>query len=134
MVDFIKNIVKLRPHHLLCIEGFKGLGYSKDFVDNMKNVISDLLKSGKVSIIKGVDDICRKCPYLDGNACNNTYGRSVNDMDEIVVNKLGLIENTIEDYYKIKEKIYNVFRKKDDLYGICDKCSWKDVCDFYKKF
>ena len=29
-------MLKIRHHHLLCILGFKGLGYSDEFVENMK--------------------------------------------------------------------------------------------------
>ena len=128
------KIKKLRPHHLLCIEGFKGLGYSRDFVENMKMIISELKKGKKFIIVKGVDDICMRCPYCDGIECRNSYGLSVGDMDNNVMDRLGILENVELDYSKIRKKIYRVFQKKNDLDGICDGCRWNSVCNFYRRF
>lgn len=34
--------VRLRPHHLLCMQTFVGNGYSEAFVENMKQVLARL--------------------------------------------------------------------------------------------
>ncbi|HII92208.1 MAG TPA: DUF1284 domain-containing protein, partial [Methanosarcina sp.] len=34
--------LKIRAHHLCCIQGFQGYGYSPVFVANMRAVISDI--------------------------------------------------------------------------------------------
>ena len=31
-------MIKLRYHHLLCINYFKGYGYDEDFINNMKKI------------------------------------------------------------------------------------------------
>lgn len=59
--------MELRPHHLLCTRAFKGFGYSPEFVRNMYHVISDIKTSGKVTLVKGCDSICAKCPKRCGN-------------------------------------------------------------------
>jgi hypothetical protein len=125
------NKIKIRAHHFLCIEGFKGLGYSKDFIENMKKVILKLKKEKSAIVVKTVDDICSKCPYLCNRKCQNPYGRNVIEMDKNVIKKLGLKENDEINYSILKRRIYTVFKKKIDLYEICDKCGWKSVCDFY---
>ena len=39
-------LITLRGHHLLCIQGYQGYGYSEKFTDNMDNIIEDLIKEG----------------------------------------------------------------------------------------
>ncbi len=128
------NKIKIRAHHLLCIEGFKGLGYSKDFVENMKKIILQLSNVNSVFITAQIDDICAKCPYSFKNKCNNSYGRPPEYMDENLIKKLGISKDTQIDYQEVRKKIYEVFKRKEDLFGICDKCGWKDVCGFYQRF
>lgn len=37
-----QGMIRLRPHHLLCTQGYSGKGYSTDFVDNMNAVVHRL--------------------------------------------------------------------------------------------
>ncbi|MDD7224175.1 MAG: DUF1284 domain-containing protein, partial [Lachnospiraceae bacterium] len=32
-------MITLRPHHLLCTQGYSGKGYSDDFVENMDKIV-----------------------------------------------------------------------------------------------
>lgn len=58
-------LVVLRPHHLLCVQGFRGLGYSPEFVDNMQGVVAALRqRSVLVRIEVPPDVICDSCPHL----------------------------------------------------------------------
>ena len=61
-------MIKLRPHHLLCTQGYSGKGYSKEFVENMTEIVK-LIKNEKVQVqlIFSEDDICSKCPNLFEN-------------------------------------------------------------------
>lgn len=52
----------IRPHHLLCMRYFQGCGYSDEFTENMRYVISNLKNGSEVLLTRGCDDICRKCP------------------------------------------------------------------------
>lgn len=52
--------MKLRAHHLICLLGFRGLGYSPEFVENMAR-IADQLRSFPhtvIEIVRRPDDIC----------------------------------------------------------------------------
>ena len=68
-------MIKIRPHHLLCMRAYIGNGYSEEFKIEMEKVIKELkvynefLKSDnlnndikKVNIVFNTDSLCEKCP------------------------------------------------------------------------
>ncbi len=126
-------MLKIRGHHFLCIEGFKGYGYSSEFVKNMRMIIDKLKKNSKVIAIDLPDDICSYCPHLKDGRCSNEKGGEgeVSSMDRIFFNKTGLKPCGIYRYLDVKKIIYSVFKKRSDLFGICSSCSWKNVCEWY---
>ena len=121
----------LRGHHLLCLQGFQGYGYDKAFVENM-TVINQMRKlSGTtVSLTDSPDDICKSCPNLKDNLCQNQkQNERIISMDEEVLSKL----NTTKEYdaldlFKEVEKIFN---SKEIVSKICSKCIWHKECLFY---
>ncbi|MBP7796670.1 MAG: DUF1284 domain-containing protein [Elusimicrobiales bacterium] len=126
------NHIKLRPHHLLCIEGFIGKGYSDDFVSNMKAVIEKLDKNPQVLLADGSDEICRKCPKNINNMCSSTGGEDeVKKMDGAVLKAIGFKSVDYLDYSNLKKVVNEIFLKKSDLAEICGLCSWKNSCPFY---
>ncbi len=49
------SIINIRAHHLLCLQGFQGYGYSQDFVRNMAEIIKKIGKTTEAykSLIEG---------------------------------------------------------------------------------
>lgn len=57
--------IRIRAHHLLCIPGFQGYGYSSDFIIHMEKIIS-FLKSNPnadLQIVDNTDELCSRCPH-----------------------------------------------------------------------
>jgi len=63
-------MIRIRGHHLLCLHGFRGLGYSPGFVSNMQIVRDKLLSSPGVEVTTSPDDICSACPHLADGRCS----------------------------------------------------------------
>ena len=118
--------MKLRPHHLLCTQGYSGKGYSDEFVENM-TAITNLLRSGEdvpIELVFSTDDICAKCPSMLGiDLCEDN--EKVNRLDKKVV-----------DYFDLKEKNYiyqevireiNAKMTAQMMDDICSECSWYPV-------
>lgn len=126
-------MIRLRAHHILCIEGFIGHGYSTSFVENMKRIISELARNPDVLLLNSPDDICQECPNLSGWRCVNKNGGEddVKRMDDVFYMKTGLVPGKSYSYFEIKKIVYDVFKKKDDLSGICDGCLWNRLCRWY---
>ena len=121
----------LRGHHLLCLKGFQGYGYSDDFVENMTE-INDLRKKPDttVTLTDTPDDICRSCPKLKDGICENTsQNQRIREMDRNVLHHL----NSSEEYNSTElfEKVDEIFNSKEDVRYICFKCMWHEECLFY---
>lgn len=122
----------LRGHHLLCLKGFQGYGYDDDFVKNMTRV-NELRKSEKTTIqlTNSPDDICKACPNLKDNICENTtQNTNIISMDNEVLKH---VDPKIEyDALNLFEKVSSIFDSKESVSKICSNCSWHDKCLFYQ--
>ena len=84
----------IRAHHLLCIQGFRGSGYNKEFIDNMSKVI-EIIKSYPtlwIEITENCDIICSVCPHRENDLCQKEKKswKKVQNLDRQVLIRLGL--------------------------------------------
>ena len=65
--------MKIRAHHLLCMQGFQGYGYSEEFSQNMSKIIQKLKShpEQKIEITADLDIICKSCPQKKNKICKN---------------------------------------------------------------
>ena len=123
----------LRGHHLLCLKGFQGYGYSKDFTENMIE-INALRKSenSTVHLTNSPDDICKACPNLKDGICENeSENDKIVNMDNEVLKKLDPSKEY--DAIGLFEKIDEIYNTKESVSKICFNCIWHDKCLFYQK-
>lgn len=125
--------MKLRGHHLLCILGFQGYGYSEDFVLNIAR-INELRKSDKTTIklINRPDDICSACPNLKDDVCENKMqNENIVKMDNEVLSQFNINQeyNAIDLFNEVVLK----FNTLKSVENICNDCKWAEKCLFYKK-
>jgi len=118
--------MKLRPHHLLCTQGYSGKGYNDEFVENM-TAITDLLRGSEaitVELVFSTDDICAKCPLmLKTDLCEDN--EKVKRLDKKVVDYFGLEEKSYI-YQDIIREI-NAKMTASLMDDICSECSWYPV-------
>lgn len=114
---------KLRPHHALCIQFFKGKGYSDDFTCHMKEVVHKLKQDAEIEITFGKDDICAKCPNLINDICTEQekicrYDNKVMEFCDFYAGQ----KLTANDFLgAAKRDIIS----KDKLEEVCGDCEWK---------
>ena len=67
------STLRLRPHHILCLQTFRGSGYSPDFVAGMKKIVAELEENAETSlqIVNICDDICHLCSNRNGWSCTS---------------------------------------------------------------
>jgi hypothetical protein len=117
----LEKVIILRAHHLLCLLGFKGLGYSTSFVENLKKIYKEVKQSSSlIKIVIEEDDVCKACPFVDGNC----PGRSNPvEKDLMVLSKLKIKPSQVfrsEEIYRIITKNF----KSEDLNSVCEGCQW----------
>ncbi len=118
----------LRGHHLLCVQGFQGMGYSPGFVKEFSKIVEkirDEEKDFSVQVIAGLDDACQHCPNKGENKCEADMGSNehVLIMDLRVISHLGLIEGAAYPKSYLLELIAKEITP-DDLDHLCSNCSW----------
>lgn len=129
--------ISLRPHHFLCIQGYKGLNYSNAQTVNWSS-ISYLLKNNPqtdIVILNGKDDLCKQCPseLIKHRAyCKENV---VNGLDNKVSELLGIVVGHIYKYSEIQDKL-NKFMTHQKHKELCSECAWwkKGLCkDSFEK-
>ncbi|HBH17695.1 MAG TPA: hypothetical protein DDX14_01890 [Cyanobacteria bacterium UBA9579] len=126
------SYINLRPHHFLCIQGYKGYGYSKEFEVNMEKVINSLKQGASVKITLGSDDICEHCLNPNNNMCSQAYAEK---LDSTVMNIIGLQEGEVVDFQE-KTNLLKKIMNPQAHQRICEKCVWmkKGLCtDTFEK-
>lgn len=123
--------LSIRGHTLLCLQGFRGEGYSPDFVENMaaihRAVTDDPART--VRVIAEPDAICGACPHLRREAlpgCTLNGAGSEPDMraqDRDVLGRLGLQAGTVLPWRDVLARIRRQV-KGSDLAQICGSCRW----------
>ena len=112
-------MVKLRPHHLLCLRFFEGKGYSEEFTENTYAVL-ERLKTEDAVIVKGADDLCSACPKLKDNVCEDGN----EEIDERALQEYKVVN--YGDVKKFSEFLLPF--TKEQFVRICQSCMWKEIC------
>lgn len=143
------EVVALRAHHLLCAQGFQGLGYSKAFAENFAAVLEGLRRRTQtlVQTVDRPDVLCGPCPHLgirgQGSAASCpltdvdplpfSEGRcqrggpesesKVRETDHRVLGRLGLSAGAQLSWEELLRRIGSRIGA-NDLPAICGPCPW----------
>ena len=115
--------IVLRPHHLLCTQGYSGKGYDNDFVAHMTDVVHQLrdVPGTTIRLTFSTDTLCSCCP--------NKLGTDLCDTQE----KVKRYDAKTVEYFGLEEKDYvyqDLIREIDAkatpeiLADICRDCCW----------
>ena len=121
--------VKLRGHHLICLNFFVGLGYNREFTINLQNIVGQLNRGAPIKVIEGYDEVCLKCPWLTGDACSRRENseEKVNFADVEACRLLHLRAGDRIFWGELKERIPGIWEIWHST--ICSDCEWKKVCE-----
>ncbi len=120
--------LRLRGHHILCLHGWRGIGYSADFTANMHS-ICDRLKSSPdmlVQVLDSPDDICASCPHVSNARCVRSGDESedrISRKDAAILHILDLAPGdrlTARELFTLASERFG----EDGLRGVCGSCRW----------
>lgn len=119
---------RIRGHTLLCLQGFKGKGYSETFVAKMKGIHEELFNEPErsVEIVVGPDDICSACPHLGEGGCTLDGADAESDVkrkDDEVAALLGIYPGRGYRWEEVLDRISGRMSPAV-LKNMCSKCRW----------
>ena len=124
------GIIQIRGHHLLCMLGFRGLGYSDEFIKNMSRIVDYIKRNpeAQIELVDRCDAICGACPHQKDGLCIKSQGedRRPGEFDQNVLSHLGFSPDTrttaAQAYRSVASRI-----DKDAIGRLfCTRCEWLD--------
>lgn len=113
----------------MCLLGYRGMGYSEEYVENMTLLHQSLRENPKIMIklVEGPDQLCEKYPNSGEFHCQD---ENIYERDAVILEKLGLRLGQSVSW----EEIESLIRKNvvpTDIQIVCESCSWRSygVCE-----
>ena len=120
---------RLRGHHLLCLLGYHGIGYSEEFTTNMTLLHQTLrvYPQTEILIVMGPDDLCAKYPTTQIYHCQDA---NIHTRDAAILAKLQLQIGEQLPWIEIHNRIARSINPID-IGSLCSTCSWRSdgVCE-----
>lgn len=128
-MEGINMMYKLRGHHLFCLLGYRGMGYSEEYVKNMTALHQTLRNNPQtyIQIVKAPDYLCEKYPNSGKYHCQDAH---IYERDEAILMKIGIQSGQILQWSDIETAIRN-HAVPADIQVVCETCSWRSygVCE-----
>jgi len=123
------SIIRLRPHHALCIQHFSGHGYSEEFTDNMSQVVATLKNnpSQEVLLCHDCDVLCLHCPHACGNVCE--HEEKVSCIDRECLTICGFYISQQLHWGVLQKAVYDKIIMTEIRSAVCKGCSWLWLCE-----
>lgn len=119
--------MKIRPHHGLCAEFFRGEGYSGEFTKNMISVLSELNENNpEILLTVGTDEICRCCIHNVENHCKTAEKTA--RYDRAVLDICGFSDGETLLWEDFRSSAREKIICENRLAEICGDCSWYEIC------
>ena len=120
-------MIRLRPHHGMCLYFFQGKGYSGEFIRNMTEYKALLeTEDPLIELAEGVDDICAKCPNNKNGQCTSID--KVNHYDAQVLQICGLETGSTMHYKDFSQNVLEKILRSGRHSQICGNCRWNALC------
>lgn len=124
-------MIRLRPHHLLCILTYAGKGYSPAFVANYDAIAARIGAGEDVLLVSGPDDVC--APLL-GEADAHCFNASVTERDRLAAGDVAaLLGEAVEDEALLTLDAARLKQMREafaahTIRSACPGCEWHDLC------
>jgi hypothetical protein len=126
-VESLPDPLPLRAHAVLCLQGFRGEGYSRTFADAMANVVAGLREAPDhpVRLMAEPGTLCAACPHLQDGCTLGGEGHEdhMRAHDEDVLARLGLATNVVLPWREVLALVEQQIQGHE-LGAICTTCPW----------
>jgi hypothetical protein len=121
-------VIRLRGHTILCLQGFRGEGYSQGFIENLARIHRDLTEHPEtlVTLVDTPDAVCGACPHRAEMGCTlkgDTSEQEMQAQDRHVLALLRFRPDVCVRWGDILDRIRGSITG-DSLPNICGRCRW----------
>lgn len=122
-------IIRLRPHHALCIRHYTGKGYSDAFMENLRAIVERLngSKHEMVQIILHRDSLCAACPRDHDGICEAE--EKVRAFDRTIAVACGLRSGQWLSWAELCALIDTRILSSGGIKALCSECEGFSVCE-----
>jgi len=126
-------MINFRGHHLVCLHFFRGDGYSREFVDNLRRLLQRADRDREVIVAEGADDVCQACPHLAETFCAHKPDseREIMRLDDLALELLAIKPGQTVTWEEIRLKVLPA--PAEWFYSFCDGCDWESLCKTNKE-
>ncbi len=125
--------VRLRGHHLICLQFFAGEGYSAEYVENLCHVVERASREPAL-VVEGIDNVCAACPELGAdNLCASEDAGGEEEIARIDALAMRVLDTRAGEQITLPDART---RLEADAFAVgvwraraCDGCTWESVCD-----
>jgi uncharacterized protein len=121
-------VLEFRPHHFLCALGYRGNGYSAEFIAGFDAVAERLRAPGgdatPIRVTAATDSICAPCPNRRGDLCATE--EKIGKLDRAHAATLGIAAGEVLSWGDAKRKIAAEFTE-ERFDEACAPCSWRPL-------
>lgn len=133
----MSSCLKIRAHHLFCMQGYQGYGYSDQFQANFEQIIKQIytVPDLEVELIAAKDMICSYCPHNGKTDCQlaEDSAQKIRSMDLKVLEKLNLNEGLKDKAQNLLQLTKTKIKTYYDIQEICGNCRWEEKCLWVQK-
>lgn len=124
LVENSRAVIHLRPHHLICMLGWRDRGYDQAFSDNFNRIIKMMKDNTLVRLVDGGDDVCSSCPHYGPPECHRQDNtRLPRAIDTRVLDKLNVDSGGTYRFGFLRRRLIENI-SPSDLSDICADCTW----------
>ena len=127
--------LKIRAHHLLCLQGFQGYGYNDAFVEHLRGIVAEIKNHPAllIEVVTTCDAVCAGCPHCQKAECRKDPGahRLVEMFDLTILKYTGIKPNHIAKAASLLAQINTAFQTRAQRAKICGECQWRPICTWY---
>jgi len=122
--------LRMRPHNLLCLQGWEGMGYSPRFTATMNAIHAHLQQYPQtlVTLVEGPDQLCEVCPLLQEGSCWHDAMEEgwITAQDARTLARLALPAGATHPWATLETAIAAAFAGPD-LASHCAHCRWQPL-------
>lgn len=126
-------MLKLRPHHLICLRLFQGCGYNDAFTARMGQIHAVMTDSPDTVfiLVTGADDICEACPNRTAQGACVLSEDGVRGRDARALGALGLAAGGKYSFLDAGARMRKSMTP-ESFESVCACCRWHEagICSF----